>query len=131
MSRTEEACRVAICDDQSGFRQMVTLVLNLDPDLQVIGEAADGLEAIGVVRELQPDILLLDIAMPVMDGLEALPQIRQAAPDTQVVMLTGVVSESVRQRALDAGASLFLEKGIGVNALAAEIKALCREPSPV
>jgi len=84
-----------------------------------------------LVRELRPDVLLLDIAMPVMDGLEALPQIRESAPDTQVVMLTGVVSESVRQRALDAGASLFLEKGIGVNTLAAQIKALRGEPSPV
>lgn len=131
MSQGEEACRVVICDDQSGFRQLVAIVLNLDPDLEVVGETADGRQAIQLVRELRPDVLLLDIAMPVMDGLEALPQIRESAPETQVVMLTGVVSEGVRQRALDAGACLFLEKGIGVDTLVAEIKAVCRDASPV
>jgi CheY-like chemotaxis protein len=131
ISRVEEACRVVICDDQPGFRQLVAIVLNLDPDLEVVGETADGRQAIQLVRELRPDVLLLDIAMPVMDGLEALPQIRESAPETQVVMLTGVVSESVRQRALDAGACLFLEKGIDVETLVAQIKAVCRDPSPV
>ncbi len=120
-----------ICDDQAGFRQILSIVLSLDPDVHVIGEAADGREAIRIVGQLHPDVLLLDIAMPVMDGLEALPHIRESSPETQVVMLTGVVSESVRQRAFDGGACRFIEKGIDVEDLASQIKDVCCETSRV
>lgn len=118
-----------ICDDQAAFRQIVSVVLSLDPDVEVVGEAADGREAIRIVGELRPDVLLLDIAMPVLDGLEALPQIREASPETQVVMLTGVASESARRRALDGGACLFIEKGTDVDELARQIKDVCSSPS--
>lgn len=123
----EAKCRVAICDDQPAFRKVVTVVLELDPNLEVVGEAVNGREAVALVRDLQPDVLLLDVAMPVMDGLEALPLIREAAPATRVVMLTGVASADLRERALAAGASAFIEKGTDVDALAAPIKEACSE----
>lgn len=100
-------------------------MLGLEPGLEVVGQAADGQEAVDAARELRPDVVLLDIAMPVLDGLEALPLIRAESPDTKVVMLTGVTTEAVRQRALDAGAAFFLEKGTGIDTLARRIKEAC------
>jgi DNA-binding NarL/FixJ family response regulator len=120
-------CRVVVCDDQHSFREVVALVLGLESGLEVVGQAADGAEAIRVVERLRPDVLLLDIAMPVMDGLEALPHIRAAAPDTRVVMMSGLSSDGIRQRALDAGAELFIEKGADVEQVAATIAGLCRD----
>ncbi len=128
MSRARKGCQVVICDDQAAFRQIVSVVLSLDPDLEVVGEATDGQEAIRVVAELHPDVLLLDVAMPVMDGLEALPHIRESAPHTRVVMITGVSSEMIRRRALEGGASLFIEKGVDVESLVDQIKDVCRKP---
>lgn len=100
-------------------------MLGLEQDLAVVGEAANGRDVIEVVRELQPDVLLLDIAMPVMDGLEALPHVRSAAPGTAVVVLTGLTSEGVRQRALDAGARLVIEKGTDADELASHVREAC------
>ncbi|MDQ2982567.1 MAG: response regulator transcription factor [Actinomycetota bacterium] len=128
MSRDRKGCQVVICDDQAAFRQIVSVVLSLDPGIEVVGEAADGQEAIRLVREMHPDVLLLDVAMPVMDGLEALPHIRRSAPGTHVVMVTGVTSERIRHRALDGGASLFIEKGTDVESLVEQIKEVCRKP---
>ena len=129
MSRSRSACQVVICDDQPAFREIVSVVLGLEPDVEVVGEAGDGREAIRIVAELRPDVLLLDVAMPVMDGLEALPQIRESAPDTRVVMLTGVASETIRRRALEGGAALFIEKGTDVESLVAQVKDVCAKPA--
>jgi DNA-binding NarL/FixJ family response regulator len=131
MEGAQMGCRVVICDDQAAFRQLVSVVLSLDPGVEVVAEAADGREAIRIVAELRPDVLLLDIAMPVMDGLEALPRVREASPETRVVMLTGVVAENVRQRAIDAGACLFLEKGTDLDELVGQLKDVCSRPATV
>jgi DNA-binding NarL/FixJ family response regulator len=120
-------CRVLICDDQQPFRQLLSTVLGFDSEIEVVGEAENGSDGIRIVEELRPDILLLDVAMPVMDGLEALPHIRTASPNTRVVMLTGLAAASVRERALELGASAFIEKGVDVDALGARIKEVCRE----
>lgn len=125
---TRKPCQVVVCDDQAAFRQLVSVVLNLDPDVEVVGEARDGREAIVITQDLRPDVLVLDISMPVMDGLEALPLIRASSPDTQVVMLTGVVSESVRQRAFAGGVARFIEKGIDVEELVLQVKDACPKP---
>jgi DNA-binding NarL/FixJ family response regulator len=115
-----------ICDDQPGFRQLLSVVLGLEDGLEVVGEAADGRGVVQVVADLSPDVLLLDVAMPERDGIEALPDIRRVAPDTSVVMLTAFGSDSVRQRAADAGASGFIEKGADVDELVAQIREACR-----
>ena len=119
------SCRIVICDDQPGFRQLMTLVLGLENGLEVVGEAADGHAVVGVVAELDPDVLLLDIAMPVRDGIAALPEIKQAAPRTAVMMLSAFGSETMRSRAFAAGADGFLEKGADVEDLVAQIRAAC------
>jgi DNA-binding NarL/FixJ family response regulator len=121
-----DSCTIVVCDDQPGFRQLVAVVLGLEPGIEVIGEANDGREAITLAERLQPNVLLLDIAMPEMDGIEALPGIREVSPETQVVMLTGMTAASVRERALAAGASAFLEKGIDIGELGDRIVEICR-----
>jgi DNA-binding NarL/FixJ family response regulator len=119
-------CGIVLCDDQKAFRDVMSIALAVEPEFEVLGEAANGEEAVRVVAALQPDIVLLDIAMPVLDGLEALPLILESAPETQVVMLTGFASHDLRARALSTGASLFIEKGTNMPELVGEIKALCR-----
>jgi len=117
---------VVICDDQDAFRRLVAIVLSLEPRIEVVGEASNGRDVIVLAANLQPNVLLLDIAMPDMDGLEALPRVREASPATQVVMLTGLTTASVRERAIAGGASAFIEKGIDINELGDRIVDICR-----
>jgi DNA-binding NarL/FixJ family response regulator len=103
--------RLAICDDNDTYRTMLRLVLGLESDIELVGEASDGNAAIELVTRERPDVLLLDLAMPKMDGLEALPLIREASPATDVIMLTGFTSTNFRNRATALGAAEYLEKG--------------------
>jgi DNA-binding NarL/FixJ family response regulator len=121
------ACRIVVCDDQPAYRQIVAMVLGLESDLEVVGEAGNGRQAVELVEELKPEVLVLDIAMPVLDGLEALPLIRAASPETKVVMLTGVVGDGIRERALAGGAALFLEKGTDIQDVVRAVASLCAD----
>ena len=105
-------CRLAICDDVTTFRQLVSAVFRWEPGFELVGEASNGLEAVELARRVQPDVMFLDIAMPVMDGIEALPKIREASPSTRVIVLTAFGSASIRSRALADGAVAYLEKGV-------------------
>ena len=105
---------------------MSRLYSDSKPEIEVVGEAGDGREAVALAERLQPDVLLLDIAMPEMDGLEALPRVREVSPETQIVMLTGVTAASIRERAFVAGASAFIEKGIDIDELGGRIVEICR-----
>lgn len=104
-------CRVVVCDDVDDYRELLVILLERTGRLSVVGEAANGSAAIEVVRLQQPDVVLLDLAMPMMDGMEALPLIRSAAPATRVIVLTGFASEALRRKALERGAVEYLEKG--------------------
>lgn len=106
------ALRVLICDDVQDIRLLLRLALAADPDIEVVGEAEDGREAVDRSRDLQPDVVLLDLAMPVMDGLQALPEILRVAPGTRVVVLSGFCSEGMAERTRELGASAYLEKGV-------------------
>ncbi|MCW2973115.1 MAG: two-component response regulator [Thermoleophilia bacterium] len=117
--------RIVLCDDQPDFVRLLQLLLAIEGDLEVVGTAANGEEAIEVCGQLRPDLLVLDISMPVMDGLTALPLVRAASPDTNVVMLTGLGSSEVRERALAAGATGFIEKGASATELPELIRAAC------
>src|SRR5919201_4408843 len=115
--------RVLIADDHSMFRQGLRIFLERDPELQVVGEAADGAEAVRLARQLQPDVVLMDLLMPVMDGLAATAAIRSALPDTQVVVLTGMPDDARVIDAVRAGASGYLLKDAAADTLCRAIKA--------
>ena len=86
------------------------MFLSLDPDIQVVGEAANGREAVAMARELQPDVVLMDLLMPVMDGLEATQAIRAEMPEVEILALTSVLEGSSVTRAIRAGAIGYLLK---------------------
>lgn len=114
--------RVGICDDVPAFRRLLSLVFQLESDIEVVGEAGDGHEAIALVSGTPVDVLLIDLSMPVMDGLEALPKVLEASPDTKVIMLTGFGTDAIRRRAMDAGAAMYLEKGLLPEAILSAIR---------
>jgi DNA-binding NarL/FixJ family response regulator len=103
--------RLLLCDDAAQLRALYKIVFDAEADIVVVGEAGDGNEGVRAARHLHPDVVLLDIAMPVMDGLEAIPGIREAAPDARIVMCTAMVDDRIRRRALELGAHGFIEKG--------------------
>ena len=105
-----KSLRVLLCDDMQQVRLILRAEMSLESDLEIVGEAANGAEAIELARQAQPDVVVLDLTMPVMDGLEALPGIREAAPDARVIMLSAHGAAEMRARAVAAGASLYIEK---------------------
>jgi DNA-binding NarL/FixJ family response regulator len=109
--------RVVLVDDMVELRAMIRATLERSGHFAVVGEAGDGREAIEVAGTEQPDLVLLDISMPVMDGLEALPHLRRAAPEATVVMLWGFSETRLGSEAADRGAAAYLEKGLSPNAL--------------
>lgn len=102
--------RVLLVDDQALVRGGLRMILDDQDDINVVGEAADGREALSRSRELQPDVVLMDIRMPVMDGIEATKRLVQAQPRIRVVVLTTYDSDRHVYEALRAGASGFLLK---------------------
>jgi DNA-binding NarL/FixJ family response regulator len=117
---------VLIADDQALVRRGFRLILEIEPDLEVVGEAADGLEAVQAVRKLHPDIVLMDVRMPGMDGLEAAQRIADddACAGSRVVMLTTFDLDEYVYDALRAGASGFLLKDVQPELLVAGIRAI-------
>ncbi len=105
-----EKITVLIVDDHAIVRQGLRTFLDLLEDIEVIGEAANGLEAIEKVRALQPDVVLLDLVMPEMGGLEALPQIHGCCPDSQIIVLTSFGEDEKGFPAIRAGAQGYLLK---------------------
>lgn len=104
-------CNVLIADDSDDIRLLIRLALHLEPDLEIVGEATNGADAVAMADHLQPHLLLLDLSMPVMDGLEAIPLIREVAPAARVIVVSGFLNGEIKQRVLDAGARGFVEKG--------------------
>ena len=103
--------RVLLVDDTADFRALMRTYLERTGDFEVVGEAEDGLQALDMARDLQPEVVLLDIAMPVMDGLQALPEIRVHCAQAAVVMLSGFSASKMRVQAVELGADGYLEKG--------------------
>jgi DNA-binding NarL/FixJ family response regulator len=102
--------RVVLADDHEVVRKGVRALFNQHPGWTVCGEAENGVEAVDLVRELQPELVVLDVSMPVMNGLQAAAKIRQLSSSTKIVMLSMHNSIYVAQDALEAGADVFLTK---------------------
>ena len=115
--------RVLIVDDHSVVREGLRMFLGRDPDLDVVGEAADGQEAVERARELCPDVVLMDLLMPGMDGIAATAAIRHDLPDTEVIALTSVLESALVVRAVKAGAIGYLLKDTQAAELRRAIKA--------
>ena len=123
-----ENVSVLVVDDSSELRDLISFVIRRHPEgWQVVATAAEGRQAVEEARTNQPDLVLLDIAMPVMDGMQALPLIREAAPEAVVVMLSGYPFETAGQGALDAGAHGYLEKSDLVRGLIPRLERILQE----
>lgn len=108
---TSASVRVFLCDDVAAFRALMRFMLEEDPNIEVVGEAADGIAGIEGVARTQPDVVLLDLAMPLCDGIEALPRMREVAPDARIVALSGFTADRMAETLLSQGAAAYVEKG--------------------
>jgi DNA-binding NarL/FixJ family response regulator len=115
--------RILIADDHSVVRQGLKMFLALDPELEVIGEAENGAEAVKLAGELQPDVVLMDLLMPVMDGITAIEKIRATLPDVEVLAVTSVLEDTAVIRAIRAGAIGYMLKDTQADELCRAIKA--------
>lgn len=116
--------RVLICDDHTILREGIALLLNSQYDMEVIGEASDGRDAIEKARTLKPDVILMDIAMPSLNGLEATKQIHRNDPNAHVLVLTMYESDEYVAQMLEAGAMGYVLKKVAGSELVYAIRAV-------
>ena len=117
------AIRVLVVDDHSVVREGLRMFLARDPDLEVVGEAADGADALEQARQMRPDVVIMDLLMPVMDGIAATRVIRRELPETEVLALTSVLESASVVEAIRAGAIGYLLKDTQAFELRKAIKA--------
>ena len=123
---TTSTIRVLLADDHDILRQGLKLLLGLQPEIEIVGEARTGLEAVEMAHKLKPDVVVMDITMAGMDGLEACQRIRSQIPETQVLMLTMHESEEYFLQALRMGAAGYLIKKVAPTELHMAIRAVAR-----
>lgn len=116
--------RILVCDDHTILREGIQLLLNAQSDMQVVGEAIDGREAVEKARTLNPDIIIMDIAMPGLNGLEATKQIRRDNPDARVLVLTMYESDEYVSHMLEAGVLGYVLKKAAGSELVHAIRAI-------
>ena len=119
---TDGSVGVLICDDVDSMRVLLGVTVERRPGLRVVGEAADGEQAIAQAALLQPDVILLDLSMPRRTGLDALPEIKRVAPRAKVIILSAFVSSMISADVLAHGADRYLEKGADPDTIAAMIE---------
>jgi DNA-binding NarL/FixJ family response regulator len=118
----EGEIRVLLCDDAPGFRALIRYTLD-DPDLVVVGEAADGEAGLEAVAALQPDVVLLDISMPRLQGIDAIGAMLARSPGSRIVALSGFSAGDMAEAALERGAHAYVEKGAGARAIRDAVRA--------
>lgn len=121
-AEAEERIRLVIADDQALVRGALAALLELEDDLEVVGVASDGADAVRIVAEQRPDVCLMDVQMPDLDGIEATKRVRAANPDTRVLIVTTFARPGYLRSALDAGASGFIVKDTPAEQLAEAVR---------
>lgn len=119
---TANIIRVMIVDDHPQVRYGLSVFLDLWDDLQLVGEADNGEKALALAAQLHPNIILMDLSMPVMDGVTATRLIKEKFPDIQIVVLTSSIDLDMIQQALDAGAKSYMLKNVTIDTMAQTIR---------
>jgi DNA-binding NarL/FixJ family response regulator len=119
----DERIRIILVDDHEVVRRGLRGFLELQPDIEVVGEAADGVQAVELAASLSPDVVLMDLLMPNMDGLTAIATIKHASPMIEIIAVTSFIEEEKVTAALEAGASGYLLKDADAEEVAAAIRA--------
>lgn len=119
---SDKIIRIVIVEDHSLFREGLRLILNRDKRFKIVGEASNGIQAIDVIGDLKPDMVLLDITMPKLSGIEAIPIIKQKSPRTKILMLTASKDETKIIKSLKAGAKGYVSKNTSTSDLFKAIK---------
>ena len=122
--------RVLIVDDVAELRALYKVALS-HGDIEIVGEAADGFEAVEQTQALRPDVVLLDIAMPNMDGLAAIPKLKSAHPAVKILCLSGFASQSLAEQALARCANDYLEKGAHIDTIVSKLHKVVKAPPKV
>lgn len=121
----ERRIGLLLVDDDASMRDLLRLTFELHPQFEVLGEAANGADAVAAAQSYQPDAVILDVMMPGTDGLEALPKILDASPETKIIVFSAYATVPIVQQALEAGASLVLEKTVPQRDVVAAVLDLC------
>src|SRR5689334_14530814 len=126
---SQKPIRVLIADDQSLIRRGMSLILSAEPDIEVIGQAADGMEAVQMAQQLQPDVILMDLHMPNKGGVIATREITASLPNTRVMVLTTFDTDEMVFDAVRAGAQAYLLKDASEEEVLETIRAVNRGES--
>ena len=126
MAQARRTIGVVLCDDMPDLRELTRYGLEQDLRLRVLGEAGSAAECFDVVRELEPDALLLDLTLPDMDGLDAIPRLREIAPDLSIVVFSGLDARRMEGRAVARGADAYVEKGTSLGEIRKAVLAAAR-----
>jgi len=129
-TRTPKPLRVLIADDHRLFAEALEAILATDERIEVVGQASDGGKAVALARELDPDVVLMDVSMPVLDGFEATREIRESNDAVRVLMLTGSNSRADVDRSREAGASGYVTKDRIASELVSAIVEVTRRRLP-
>lgn len=122
--------RLAVVDDAEEMRALIALSLRLTGSFEIVGEGSNGRDAVELAGKERPELMLLDLSMPVMDGLEALPLIRQESPETVVVVFSAFDDLQLGREARSRGAAAYVEKGVPLDQLAQTLIAAYEEHRP-
>jgi DNA-binding NarL/FixJ family response regulator len=114
--------RVLVADDHQALREALVELLN-EVGFEVVGAAGDGVDAVALAKELGPDLVLMDLSMPVLNGLDATRLLREVAPSAAIVMFSAFDSPDLKRQAFEAGAVAYLPKGCGAERLRATVEA--------